>query len=343
MPDEDIRSKLQTTKDYYYILGVRPDATSEEIEEAFQDLNEKFGPHVNISGQDPDILIKTFKDISDAYTILMDPARRREYDKLSANHRHGASELRALWTKSASAPPAPQPGQQGQAVSSGTSWAGVGGDPDRAPKIQALALEVEVDVTLREALKGCKRQIPINDPKPCPECSQQRGGKTMQCPGCRGVGYLKVERNQEIDLPAGLYDDMEISLPAMGRYDMRAQRNGDLIVRVKLKKHPVLGVLGRDITLTAPVTIYEAMLGGEIEVPCATGKVVMKLQPLSQPGRVYRLKGLGLAGADQLVTIEIALPQTLSGEEVNLYRKLKELSKDPHPRDALVKLSQQHG
>jgi len=84
-----------------------------------------------------------------------------------------------------------------------------------------------------------------------------------------------------------------------------------------------------------------SVLGSEIEVPCATGKVVMKIQPLTQSGRVYRLKGLGLAGADQLVTIDVQIPQVLSSEEVSLYRKLKELSREPSPRESMFKQTQQ--
>ena len=62
---EDTKSKIQAGKDYYYILGVRPDATTEEIQEAYHDLYDKFGPHVSMQGMDPDILIKTFRDITE--------------------------------------------------------------------------------------------------------------------------------------------------------------------------------------------------------------------------------------------------------------------------------------
>lgn len=313
--DRNSTSKTQTNKDYYYILGVRPDATTEEITEAYHDLYEKFGPHVSVQGMDPDILIKTYKDISDAYEVLTDPSKRREYDKLSSNVRNSSSDLRALWTKH----------------SSSTAEH----DKERMPKVQAMAIEMELEVTLKEAIKGTHRQVKISDPKPCAECSGQRAVNKMQCQNCRGLGYFNVERNEEIDLPSGLFDNMDVRLADKGRFDLRAARNGDLIVKVKLKQHPFLTVLGRDIVCTVPVTIYEAMLGADIEVPSATGKVVMKIQPLTQPGRVYRLKGLGLAGADQLVTTEVVIPQQLNGEEVALYRKLKELSNEPNPRDAI--------
>ena len=127
-------------------------------------------------------------------------------------------------------------------------------------------------------------------------------------------------------------------MPNIGRFDLRANCNGELIIKVKVKQHPVLGVLGRDITCTVPVTIYEAVLGSDIEVPSATGRIVMKIQPLTQPGRVYRLKGLGLAGADQLVQIDVQMPKSMTGEEVSLYRKLKDLSHEPNPREAMFKL-----
>jgi DnaJ-class molecular chaperone len=141
-----------------------------------------------------------------------------------------------------------------------------------------------------------------------------------------------VERYEELDLPAGLYEGLEIFKPEQGRYDVRAGRNGDLIVKIKLLKHPLLSTNGKDITCAVPVTIYEALLGAEIEAPCATGKVKMKIQPLTQPGRVYRLKGLGLGG-DQLVTIEVMLPARLSADEVTAYKRLRDNYHEPNPRE----------
>lgn len=314
------KSKLNT-RDYYYLLGVRPDATSEEIEEAYLELYEKFGPHVSVGGMDPDVLIKTYKEISEAYEILMDPVRRREYDRQSAQSRQSSAELRALWTKQAAA--------KGEQL-------------ERHLKVQALALEMELEVTLKEAVKGCRKQVRISDPKPCEYCMTLKPVNKMQCTSCRGLGYFNVERTEEIELPAGLYDGMEIRKGDQGRFDLRAGHNGDLILKIRLLPHPFLSILGRDLTCTVPVTIYEAILGSEIQVPCATGKVVMKVQPLTQPGRVYRLKGIGLAGADQLVTIDVVIPQQLSADEVTLYRRLKEMSREPNPRDTIFsKLSSQ--
>jgi DnaJ-class molecular chaperone len=204
-----------------------------------------------------------------------------------------------------------------------------------AGKIQAQSLEMEMEVTLKEAVKGCRRQINIHDPKACEECVNLKPVNRMQCTTCRGVGYFTQERLVDIDLPRGLYDDLEIRKSGQGKWDLRANAYGDLILKIKLRKHPVLGVLGRDITINVPITLYEALLGAEIEIPTATGRVVMKIQPLTQPGRVYRLKGLGLAGADQLVTVDVIIPQQISADEIKLFQKLRELSKEPNPREHL--------
>ncbi len=301
-------------KDYYYILGVSQDATTQEIQEAYNDLYQKYGPHVTLGGLDPDSQIKAFRDLSEAYEVLMDPEKRREYDKNCAPHLQ-KGDLRALWTK----------------------FTGVGGGPKEEKKPKAVDTDQEIEVTLKEAVKGCTRQVRLEEPKPCDSCQGLKPVQRMQCPNCRGLGYTMSERIEEVELPAGLYEKAEVRKPALGKYDLQANARGDLILRVKLRPHQFLGVLGRDITLTVPVTVYEAVLGAEIEVPTATGKVIMKIQPLTQPGRVYRLKGLGLGGADQLVTVEVVLPQRLSDEEKRLFMRLQELSGNANPREAMFR------
>lgn len=335
---EENTKKGSVTKDWYYVLGIRTNATTTEIQNAYNDLYEKFGPHVSSSDADPDVQIRTYKDICAAYETLMDPTKRKEYDKVSAQYRQ-ATDVRALWgkiTQQHSQQAAVAKEQQQQSHQNVPSLAGTAaahaGD---SAKIQALALEMEIDVTLKEAVKGTRKQITITDPTPCEDCANLKPVNRMQCSSCRGLGYYNVDRAIELDLPAGMYDGMEIRRQEQGRYDLRAGRYGDLVIKIKLRQHPCLTVQGRDILCSVPVTLYEAMLGSEIEIPTATGKGVIKIQPLTQPGRVYRLKGLGLAGSDMLVTISVVIPQTLSGEEVAHYRKLKELSKDPNPRDAL--------
>lgn len=328
--EERLRIKTQSTsqapKDLYYILGVSPNASTGEICDAYTNLSDKFGPHADTAEMDPDMLTRTWRDITHAYEVLSDNTKRREYDKNSAVFRQQTSDVRALWSKVTSGV---------QQVVQSTQQSQTQEIKNVQGKIQAQSLEMEIDVTLKEAIKGCHRQLTISDPKACEECINMKPVNRMQCTTCRGVGYFTVERRLELDLPKGLFDGMEIRRTAQGKWDMRAGAHGDLILKIKLRQHPVLGVIDKDVTINVPVTLYEAMLGAEIEIPTATGKVVMKIQPLTQPGRVYRLKGLGIAGGDQLVTIDVLIPQQLNGEEVKLYQKLKELSREKNPREAL--------
>jgi DnaJ-class molecular chaperone len=340
----------KTYKDYYYILGVAPDATLNQIRHAYDDLYDKFGPHASMSGQDPAIMIKTLKDIEEAYECLSDPKRRKEYDGTAGPHLQ-KSHLRQLWSKltgvetSAHQVPSSQQMQQqkeqqsitlglgGGMGSTAGHRVGGGGDP--------VETRMEIEITLREAMKGASKQIRINDQMPCTACVHMKPIERRACPGCHGTGYLPHDRVEDFPLPGGMYDRMEVRFRGRGKYDLRVGVSGDLVVEVRLRPHSYFTLQGRDICCTVPITIYEAVLGSEIEVPTATGRVIMNVRPLSQHGRVYRLKGLGLAGADLLVTVEIELPSQITGEEVTMFKKLKDMSSPANPRHAIFnKLSQ---
>ncbi len=308
----------QSYKDYYYTLGVSPEATTEEIREAYGELYEKYGPHVSVSGRDPETLIRTFKDISEAYECLTDPYRRQQYDQANLPHLQ-KTHLRALWGK----------------------FSGVDTTREPANKNEPTETKVEVEITLKEAFKGTRKSIRVDEQLPCQHCAGLKPVNRLQCQHCRGSGNLHNMREEEIEIPAGAFEKMELRKSGRGKYDARTQRNGDLSAEIKIKPHPFFDVLGRDIACTVPITIYEAVLGGEVDVPTATGRVIMRIQPLTQSGRVYRLKGLGLGGADLLVTMEVTVPLQINADEVVLFRKLKEVSSVPNPREAIFsKLSQ---
>jgi DnaJ-class molecular chaperone len=206
----------------------------------------------------------------------------------------------------------------------------------RLAAIQALPTVVEAEITLKEAIRGTNRTFVIHDQTVCTACVNLKPISRSQCTECKGLGYQQVERQVEVTLAAGILNGQELRHPGLGGADVRSGKNGDLLVKIKITEHPYLKLEGKNITCTLPVSLYEAVLGAEIEIPTATGKVVMKLQPLTQPGRVYRLKGLGIADGDQLVTVEVNMPQTLTKEQVQLFQKIKEASNDANPRGALI-------
>lgn len=303
-----------TYKDYYYILGVSTEATTAEIHAAYQELYDRFGPHVNMNGQDATSMLKAYKDITEAWETLSDPSRRAAYD--IANHPHlQKSQLRQLW------------GNLGAGENGGESPANNNADETR----------VEVEVTLREAIKGTICKVRIDENLPCKHCIGMKPVERIKCQYCRGSGQRHQVRMEEVQLQPGIYDRQMVRVANLGKFDSRVQRNGDLIITLKLRQHQYFNVMGRDVTCTVPVTFLEAILGAEIEVPTPTGKVVMKIQPLTQSGRVYRLKGMGLAGADLLATIEVVVPKQISADEVELFRKLKSVSTTPNPREELIR------
>lgn len=313
--------KPQAYKDLYYILGVPAGASAQQIKDAYEQLYDKYGPHVNMGGQDPEANIKAYKDIQEAYGVLGDPEKRRKYDELAAQHLANKSQLRNLWGKLTGGEDKPQ--------------------AQPVQKHDAVAHHMEIDVTLKECYLGGHRQIRIEESLPCQACSNMKAVSRLGCEKCRGTGYIRSNRDEELDLPHGMYHEQEVVFPGKGKFDMRAGKNGDLVLDIRLREHTFFQVTGRDVTCRVPVTIYEAVLGGEIQVPTPTGKkIVMKIQPLSQSGRVYRLKGIGLPGGDLLISIDINIPQQVTAEEVAMFKKLQEMSTGPNPREAMfTKLS----
>lgn len=318
-----MESKTPQVKDYYYILGVSPDATQEEIAEAYQELNDKYGPHVTLKQEDADAHMTAYKDITDAWNTLSVPEKRREYDKVNLSLLQ-KSHLRNLWGKFA--------GMGGQT--------GEHGKQQQQQQQQQLNQQSQshqteskqpVEITLYEAMKGTRRQIRVDDSQPCQMCTGKKPVEKLKCVMCKGVGILRHDRPEDIDIPPGTPDRSTLRLQGKGKIDSR-QVKRDLLLEIQIQPHDFFSILGNDICCTVPVNVYEAVLGGEIDIPTPTGKVVMKIQPLTQRGRVYRLKGLGLGGGDLLATIEVNVPQQLNTEEVMLFRKLKDVSSQPNPR-----------
>ena len=307
-PDESL-------KDYYYILGVRPDATAFQVQAAYQDLYDKFGPHVTVTQQDPESMLKAYKEISEAWEVLGDPVRRQEYDNKHLPLLEKAS-LRNLWGRV-------------------TGFNSKTGEVQKT-KDDPVDTRMSLEMTLRESIKGARKKLAVEDVLPCQNCVNKKPVDRIKCTACHGSGTIRADRVEEIELAPGVYDKQELRLPGKGRLDTRCRRNADLVVEIHLAAHPFFSVNGKDVSCTLPVTLYEALLGGEIEAPTPTGKVAIKIQPLTQPKRVYRLKGLGLGGGadrgDLLLTVDVLIPRQVHADEVELFRKLRIVSTQPNPR-----------
>ena len=332
-------------KDYYAALGVTKDASQADIKKAYRQLARDLHPDANPGGE------ARFKDVSEAYSVLSDPAKRTEYD-----------EPRALF---GSGPRGPAGGFDLGDLFGRARGGGVGdvlgglfgnaraGRPQPGAEVEATAtlafldalrgVEVPLRVTTTGSCPTCAGvgAAPGTSPRACGVCGGQgsirrdqgsfafaepcqacRGsGRVIDtpCPTCAGAGATRQEHSLTVRMPAGVEDGQRVRVPGRGGPGERGGRAGDLFVNVRVTPHPLFTRAGEHVALTVPVTFAEAVLGGPVRVPTPEGgTVTLKLAPGTASGRTLRAKGKGgpgkRAARDLLVTVEVAVPARISDE-----------------------------
>jgi molecular chaperone DnaJ len=342
-------------RDYYQILGVPRTATQEDIKRAFRQLAREYHPDVN---QDPRA-DERFKEINEAYQVLSDPARRAQYDRggrvpLGAGpgdpSPFGGTPFEDLFDAFF-----------GGAFGQQRTRAGEPG-PERGSDLR-VALEVTLEEaahgaerTLRvEREETCPACFGTgaekgSTPEPCPTCRgagqvrysrrtpfgsftqittcPQCGGAARivrrPCRECRGSGRARLEREITVTVPAGVEDGTRLRLGGEGDAGTRGGERGDLYVDVRVAPHPVFERHGRDLHCEVPISIVQAALGDEIEVPTLDGPAPATVQPGTQPGATLTLRGKGLPGlrgaerGDLVVHVRVVVPETLTREQARL-------------------------
>ena len=317
-------------KDYYATLGVKKDASQDEIQKAYKKLARKFHPDVN---KDPAAEAK-FKDIGEAYEVLKDPEKRQKYDQYGS-----------AWN-SARQTGAPPPGwegvrfdfggggpggggfgfegggaegfssffdmlfgsgagRRGGGFGAGFGGSGFGGSRDGADSEAALPL------TLEEAARGGTREITFAD------------------------GATGERKTLSVRIPPGVRSGQKIRLAGQGQAG-RGGSAGDLFLKIDVLPDPRFKVEGSDLHTTVPVTPWEAALGGEAQVETLDGSVRVRVPPGSSSGRKIRLRGKGLASrnggsggaerGDLIAEFRIVVPETLTERERELFEELAESS-----------------
>ena len=309
----------RTRRDFYEVLGVSRDASSKDLKEAYRRLARKYHPDVNPNNPDA---AEKFKEVSEAYMVLSDPDKRRQYDQLGhlgagmGSQAAGWADLEELLSN--------WMGDSGGAR--GFDFGDLlGGQDDleftsrSAPKEQQPP-DIEVTVTLDEVLQGTARMLSLEVREPCSQCRGTRGtgqscprcggtgvsratsllgvetgcahcrgtGRVLfrHCSQCRGQGVVPRRRKVEVKIPAGVRHG--------DRIRVKASPEAPTFLRIKLAPHPFFEAKGDDLHAEVPVTFPEAVLGAEIRVPTLTGSAQMRLPPATQSGQVFRLAGQGL-------------------------------------------------
>lgn len=350
-------------KDYYQILGVAKDAGQPEIKKAYRRMARKYHPDLNKGNPAAET---RFKEINEAHRVLSDPEKRRKYDQLGADWEKYRDFQGA--PRDSAAGQGFEPGGTGfggfqfrdfsQGTASGFSdfFRMFFGGSDRfesaddifgragrrassgrrAAAAPAPEASAELPVTVREAVTGTRKHLSLQLQTPCGHCGGQGMMAQGPCPACHGQGAVARSEEIEVTIPAGVQNGSKIRLGGKDRPASGGLAGQTLYLSVKITEDPLFHLRGRNVHCDIPVTVYEAVLGAEIDVPTATGRVRMRIPPETKNSQTFRLKGKGLPAlgrhpaGDQIIRIRVELPHNLSAREKDLFHELARLrSEDP--------------
>jgi molecular chaperone DnaJ len=310
-------------KDYYAELGVSAESTDKDITRAYRKLAKQYHPDANPGDAKAE---DRFKAISAAYDVLSDASKRKEYDEVRQMVASGVGPggFRDM-SGFAGFGTGPRDGAQSirfEDLGDDTSFSdlfssllggqrfGAGGMRGRNAPRKGRDLETAIHIDFLDAVRGVL--VPVR---------YAAGGETKE---------VKVR------IPPGVDDGHRLRVASRGLDGVNGGPAGDLFVRVNVKPHPLFGRDGRHLTLTVPVTYPEAVLGAQIAVPTLEEPVTIKVPAGTQSGKVLRVRNRGVempAGGrgDLLVTVEVAVPKRVSGEERRALEALAEVMED-NPR-----------
>jgi len=322
-------------KDYYAILGVKRGASDKEIRQAYRRLARKHHPDVNPGDKAAE---ERFKEINAAYEVLSDPEKRRKYDLYGDQWQYADQFEEARrqggqrWSWSGRGVPFDgfDPGGHGFGDLGdllGGLFTGTRTRSRRGEDVQHMA-----EVTLAEAYHGTTRVLHIQTEEPCATCGGSGKLVGAVCHVCQGSGLIMRPRRLEVKIPPGVGDGSRVRVAGEGRAGRGGSR-GDLYLVISVRPHERFSRRGDDLQTEVEVPLVDAVLGGEVAVPTLKGKAMLKIPPLTQNGRVFRLGGLGmphLAGGgkgDLYARVKVILPAELSPEERELFEKLRAMQK----------------
>lgn len=288
------------SKDYYAILGISRSASDAEIKKAYRKMAAKYHPDKPTGDE------AKFKEVSEAYETLSDAEKRSMYDQFGADYDQRGGGFGGAGGF--------QGGDFGDMFGDmfgggGFGGAGAGGFGQRQARPQKGEEQtVNVMVSLVEAVEGVERTINIQTGNP------------------QSASYSYDTTPLKVRIPAGVTQDQKIRVKDKGFTGFNGGPNGDVLIQIKLEKHPHYKVDGKDVYLELPITPWEAALGAKVEIPTLKGKVKMAIAAGTQSGTKLRIKnrGLGATPGNQYVVVQIHTPAAVSDEDKALYEKMAE-------------------
>ncbi len=343
--------------DYYAALGVAQNASQDEIKKAYRKLARQHHPDRNPGNQDAET---RFKEISAAYDVLGDPDKRKQYDSGTGQFATGGPGPGGPGGFAGFDFDAGSMGDILSNLFGGGAG-GARGRRGRQQPQRGRDLEAEVKISFDQAISGAQVSLsvpttstcptchgtgakPGTTPKVCPRCegrgietegqgmfsisqpcSRCGGAGTViedPCATCKGSGSVRTVKRYRVNIPAGVKDGGRIRLPGKGEPGRRGGPSGDLFVLTHVTPSPIFKRKGEHLEVEVPLTVPEALLGAEVEVPTLAGRKTLRVPPGTKHGTVQRLRGEGPpkpGGAAQRGDIHyrfvIEVPSKLTSEQ----------------------------
>lgn len=319
----------ESKRDYYEVLGVSKDADDAAIKKAYRALAKKYHPDMNPGDAEAE---KKFKEASEAYAVLSDAEKRRQYDQFG----HAAFEGGAGGA-----------GGFGGFDFNGADFGDIfgdlfggggrrGGRANNGP-MKGANIRKSIRITFEEAVFGCKKELevilkdpcttcggtgakPGTSPETCPKCGGKGqvvytsqsffgtvqnvqtcpncggSGKVIKekCTSCSGTGYTSSKKKIEVTIPAGIDNGQSVRIREKGEPGTNGGPRGDLLVEVNVSRHPIFQRQDMHIFSTVPISFAQAALGGDVKIQTVDGAVIYNVKPGTKTDTKVRLKGKGV-------------------------------------------------
>lgn len=351
-------------KDYYQTLGIKKDASQDEIKKAYRKLAHQY--HPDKKGGDE----AKFKEINEAYQTLSDNTKRNQYDQFGSNYSQAGSGGFGGFSGSSSG------GFQGFDFQ-GSGFEDIfsdffGGGQTASRQASGSDIVVDIEISFEEMAKGTKKKIKVYKKIKCEvcggtgakdknieECSQCKGSgqvKKMRqtffgsfaqvgiCDKCRGKGYIPKQKcgncggdgvvrdyqEMEIEIPAGIENQQTLRVSGGGEASIEGGSPGDLYIKINITSQNKFKRKGNDIISRLVINFSQAILGDRIEIETVYGTVKLKIPAGIQSGDFLRIKGKGIktfgsfGQGSHLVEIRVKTPQKLSWSQKKLVEKMQE-------------------
>ena len=318
-------------KDYYKILDIPEFSAAEDVKRAYRRLARKW--HPDVAGNSPDV-IEHFKEINEAYEILSDGIKKADYDRARKFYNYSSSNSQRE-TKSynkTSTNPNNFKETTHKEEKRNSFWEDIfkthKAEEVKSPK-RGEDIYSDVEISVFEAVSGTTKVINMLQTQICPKCGGRKFVNGSKCSACHGKGEASVYKRFKVKIPAGIKNLSKIRLAEEGEKGQNGGRNGDLYLTIHIRETQNYKTEGMNILKNIQIAPEVAVLGGDVTVPTLIGNVSLKISPNTKNGQKIRLAGCGIKQnnkvGDMIVTVEIQIPQDLTEEELELYRKLRQL------------------